>query len=117
MSTENLTKFAEAVSADPALQANLQAIHAEAAREVAEKLAALSAEAGAPFTAGDFLETGRRQIADLSEADLEKVAGGIWEPSKENIAMSILSFGLGCAMAAGISALDGNVDRCQFTRN
>ncbi len=113
MSTENLTKFAEAAAANPALQAKIQAIHAQAARDTAEQLAALSAGAGAPFTAEEFL-TASRLSASLSEEDLERVAGGAWEPSASNIVLSLLTVGIACGGAAIASAAQGNVDNCQL---
>ncbi len=113
MNTENLTKFAEAAAADPALKTKIQSIHAQAAREIAEKLAALSAESGTAFTAEEFLAAGRGQAADLSEEELEAVAGGQWRPSANNIITSILTVGIGCAVDAALSAGKGDVDGCQ----
>ena len=113
MSTENITKFTEAVSASPDLQAKLQEVHLAAARQTAEQLAALSAETDAPFTAEEFLGNAQSQIAELSDEQLESVAGGAWNPNVVNITMSIASFGFGCIAFAIVSASSRNPDTCQ----
>lgn len=72
MSIENLNQFQSSLSHDAALRKKVDALAKDTERYYAEKLAALSAEAGLPFTADEFL--GSRE---LSEAQLEDVAGGI----------------------------------------
>lgn len=103
MSTENITKFGEAVATSPELQAKVQSIHAAAAREVAEKIAALSAETDVPFTADDFFASTQSAQEELSEEQLDAVAGGAWEPNAGNICASIFTLGLFCAVPAIIS--------------
>lgn len=80
MSTENISKFAEATAADPSLRAKVEALYAEASRASAEQLAALSIELGIPFTAEEYLANAS---GELSESDLSHVAGGI-RPNAKN---------------------------------
>jgi predicted ribosomally synthesized peptide with nif11-like leader len=75
MSTDNLFKFFDAVSARPELQAKLQAIHADTARRAAEEIAALATEIGIPLTAEEVL-AGSAADGELSEEMLDNVAGG-----------------------------------------
>lgn len=115
MSTENLSKFNEAVAASPELQAKLQSIHADAARSAAEKIAALSEAAGTPFTTEEFLASANSAENELSEEQLEAVAGGVWQPTAGNICASIFTAGLLCAGWAANSARGkGSADACQF---
>ena len=74
MSTPNLSDFLNLAMEDPALIERIVAIHAGNARRLAEALAALSQEAGTPFTAGEFLAV---EAQALSDAELEGVAGGV----------------------------------------
>ncbi len=76
MSTENVTKFTEAVAASPELQAKVQSIHATVARDAAARIAALSAETDAPFTTEEFLAATRLNHSELSDEQLGAVAGG-----------------------------------------
>ena len=50
MSTDSITTFLAKASTDPALAAQIEAIHTRAQGELAERLAALSVESGTPFT-------------------------------------------------------------------
>lgn len=114
MSTENITKFSEAVAANPELQEKVQSLQAAAARETAEKIAALSVEAGTPFSADEFLASAQSVQGELSEEQLEAVAGGAWRPSAGNIAASIFTLGLLCGLVATVSdGHSGHSDRCQ----
>jgi predicted ribosomally synthesized peptide with nif11-like leader len=114
MSTENITKFSDAVTASPELQAKVQSIHVEATRAIAEKIAALSAEVGAPFTAEEFLTSAQTAGEELSEEQLDEVAGGTWRPSAGNIAVSIFTLGLVCGLVATVSdGHKGHSDGCQ----
>ena len=72
----NIEKFSAAVANDPALQSKLQAIHEDAAKVTAAKLAELSRETDAPFTAEEFLSSAREQAGELTEEQLSSVAGG-----------------------------------------
>lgn len=107
MSTENITKFSEAVASDATLGAKIQAIQATAARDTAEKIAALSVEAGTPFTADKFLVNAASVSAELSDEDLEAVSGGAWKPSAANLAVSLFTAGIACAVFAAASAIIG----------
>ncbi len=113
MSTENITKFSEAVAASPELQAKVQSIQVAAARDTAEKMAALSTEAGAPLTAEDFITSAQAAREDLSDEQLEAVAGGTWRPSAGNITASIFTLGLLCALVVTVSEGIKNRDHCQ----
>jgi hypothetical protein len=115
MSKQTLTAFAEAVSKSQELQKQLALIHQEIAQSRAEKLAELSESAGTPFTAEEYLRSVAESSEQLSAEQLHTVAGGVWEPSALNIFASIISLGIGCAVAAGISAAKGDVDKCQVT--
>jgi predicted ribosomally synthesized peptide with nif11-like leader len=115
MSQEKLQAFAEAVSKNEELQKRLVAIQAEAAKSTAEKIAKLSESAGTPFTAEEYLQTVAESTKELSPEQLHSVAGGVWEPSFPNIAMSIATLGIACAAkAAGSAIFEGDVDKCQF---
>ncbi len=115
MSTENITKFTETVAASPELQAKIQAIQAAAARETAVRIAALSAETEAPFTADEFLASAQSAQGELSDEQLESVSGGWWNSGEANVMASIITLGIGCAFIASASALiKGNeADKCQ----
>ncbi len=71
MSTENLIAFQTRAATDVDLQQKVLAIHQNAARELAEKIAALSLEAGTPFTVEEFLTP-----SELSDDQLDRVVGG-----------------------------------------
>ena len=104
MPTENITKFSQAVAASPELQAQVQAIHAAAARDTAEKIAALSAESGAPVTAEEFLASAHSAQGELSDEQLEAVAGGSWwVVGPNNIMMSAIYGIIGCGIMAATS--------------
>jgi Nif11 domain len=114
MSQEKLQAFAEAVSKSEELQKRFNAIQVEAARTTAEKLAKLSESAGTPFTAKEYLKSVAESSEEMSAQQLHSVAGGVWEPSLDNIFVSIVSAGIGCAVAAAGSAIErGDVDKCQ----
>ncbi len=115
MSQEKLQAFAEAVSKSEELQKRFNSIQVEAARTTAEKLAKLSESAGTPFTAEEYLNSVAESSEEMSAQQLHSVAGGVWEPSFGNIFTSIMSVGLGCAIAAAGSAIErGGVDNCQI---
>jgi predicted ribosomally synthesized peptide with nif11-like leader len=114
MNNEAITKFTETVAADPELQKEVQSIQQAAARQTAEKLAALSVEAGTPFTAEEFLASVTPASAELSEEQLESVAGGTWAPSEGNVMLSIFTLGAGCLIAFNASlAFKNDPDGCQ----
>lgn len=73
MSTENITTFLTKATTDSALAAKIEAVHTRVQRDLAETLAALSVEAGTPFTAEEYLHECN---SALSDAELEQVAGG-----------------------------------------
>ena len=73
MSTDNISAFLEKARTDEALAARVRSIDAESDVAAAEALARLASEAGLPFTAEEFLAS---RSNDLSDADLEQVAGG-----------------------------------------
>ena len=75
MSAEQLKAFVEAVQADEGLQEPLKgAADLDAAVAVAK-------EAGFDVSKADLLEYQAQQTLELSDEDLEKVAGGLWEIS------------------------------------
>jgi hypothetical protein len=114
MSKEKLQAFAEAVSKSEELQKRFASIQVEAARSTAEKLAKLSESAGTPFTAEEYLESVAESSEEMSAQQLHSVAGGVWEPTVDNIMFSIASAGLGCGIAALTSVIEeGDADKCQ----
>jgi Nif11 domain len=113
MSQEKLQAFAEAVSKSEELQKRFNSIQVEAARTTAEKLAKLSESAGTPFTAEEYLNSVVESSEEMSTEQLHGVAGGVWEPSLENIITSLIMLGAGCSVSAIISAVQGNADKCQ----
>ncbi len=117
MSQEKLQAFAEAVSRSEELQKRFASIHAEAAKSTAEKLAKLSESAGTPFTAEEYLRSVAESSEQLSAEQLHTVAGGVWEPTADNIVLSTLTFGIACWGAAVLSALSkGDPDKCQIAK-
>lgn len=120
MSTDNLTAFTEAVAADPALAGRVQTIHADASRMIAESLAALSERTGTPFTAEAYCQHLSAQAAELSDEQLDAVAGGAWDASAGNICASIFTLGAVCGVMAFFSATTGRyggLDNCQIQTN
>ena len=116
MSQEKLQAFAEAIGKSEELQKRLNSIQVEAARTTAEKLAKLSESAGTPFTAEEYLRSIAESSEQLSAEQLHTVAGGRWDPTADNIVGSIFTLGIGCAVVAVESALQGDVDRCQVAK-
>ena len=117
MSIENLQAFAEAVSKSEELQKRLASIQAEAAKSTAEKLAKLSEDTGTPFTAEEYLNSVAESAEEMSAEQLHTVAGGVWEPTADNIVFSIFTLGAGCWGVAVKSALQrGDPDKCQVAK-
>jgi predicted ribosomally synthesized peptide with nif11-like leader len=73
MST-NIEAFNTKVQNSPELQQKVATLTEPIQRELAGKLAALSQEAGTPFTSEEFLSATR---TELSDAELQGVSGGI----------------------------------------
>jgi predicted ribosomally synthesized peptide with nif11-like leader len=113
MSKEKLLAFAETVSKSEELQKQLAAIQVQTARATAEKVAKLSESTGTPFTAEEYLQSIADSAEEMSEEQLQTVAGGVWRPSFGNIWASVFSVGIRCAMSAISSAVNGNLDKCQ----
>lgn len=84
MSKENIIAFLETAKNTPTLQEQIGAIYREAKKSTAEGLAKLSADSGTPFTAEEFLAASRGAQGELSEAQLEGVAGGAGVPDFES---------------------------------
>jgi predicted ribosomally synthesized peptide with nif11-like leader len=93
MSKENLQAFAEAVSRSRELQKQLAAIQTESARSTAEKLAKLSESAGTPFTAEEYLKAVAESSEEISEEQLQSVAGGAGNPDKPKLGSLAPPFG------------------------
>jgi predicted ribosomally synthesized peptide with nif11-like leader len=112
MPNENITKFSEAVAASPELQSKVQSIHAQAAREAAQEIASLASANGTPFTAEEFLAGATAKAEELSDEQLETVAGGRTS-TEMKIMLSIISAGLVCAGMAIESKVElGDAARC-----
>lgn len=117
MSNEKLEAFAQAVSKNEELQKRFVSIQAETARSTAEKMADLSKSAGTPFTVDEYLHAIVESSDEMSEQQLRGVAGGVWEPSADNIMASIFTAGTFCAVRALTSAVELlNPDSCQWGR-
>ena len=116
MSNENIQKFATAAASNPELANRVRAIQAEAARETAKKIAALSSEVGTPFSAEDFLTSAASSVGEVSEEQLESVAGGTWGANDANVITSLMTLGIGCGFIASASVMitgKQNADDCQ----
>jgi len=74
MST-NIEAFNTKVQNSPELQQKVVTITQQIQHDLAERLAALSQEAGTPFTSEEFLSASTSR--ELSEAELEGVSGGV----------------------------------------
>jgi Nif11 domain len=103
MSKEKLQAFADALNKSEELRKQLTSIQVEVARSTAEKLAKLSEIAGTPFTAEEYLESIAEASEELSQAQLQTVAGGV--TLGEIIAYSAASFGFGCLIVGLVSEL------------
>lgn len=103
MSKEKLQAFADAVSKSGELQRQWVAIQVEIAKSTAEKMAKLSEIAGTPFTAEEYLKSVAESSEELSQAQLQTVAGGV--TLGEIIAYSAASFGFGCLVVGLVSEL------------
>lgn len=73
MST-NIEAFNTKVQNSPELQQKVAALTLQTQQDLAEKLAALSQEAGTPCTSEEFLGATE---AELSDAELQGVSGGV----------------------------------------
>ena len=84
-------------------------------RSTAEKLAKLSESAGTPFTAEEYLNSVAESSEEMSTEQLRSVAGGVSEPTLENILGFIVSFGVRCAAKAITSLItEGSADKCHI---
>ncbi|HXM05669.1 MAG TPA: hypothetical protein VN939_23850 [Chthoniobacterales bacterium] len=115
MTKEQLQAFAEGVSKSEELQKQYILIQVESARSNAEKLAKLSQRTDTAFTAEEYLQLAADSADEMSSEQLHAVAGGVWQPTFNNIAMSILGAGIMCGVRAIFSAIGtGDADKCQF---
>ena len=51
----------------------------------------------------------KSQTGELSDEELDSVAGGCNEKTKTEVGYSLASFGIGCAIYAAVSAANGHV--------
>lgn len=77
MSIENVAAFWRQVQDDPTLRARIAQLPAGTSEEAVAGLVGLGAELGCPFSAEEFGQTAMVEGAELSDRDLEKVAGGL----------------------------------------
>ena len=80
MSTENIRTFLDKAATDAALQEKVSAAYRASQEATARALSALASEHGLSISADEFLAA---QSRELSEADLEGVAGGFSLMPKE----------------------------------
>ena len=80
MSADQLTAFWEAVEADASLQEKLSAsTDGEIDTSIeAAAVVAIAKDAGFSITAGDLLKADAQAILELSDDELQEVAGGLW---------------------------------------
>jgi len=111
MSTENITKFSAAVSSSPEFQAKVRDLQTNTINKTAQNLAALSVETGFPFTAEEFLSSATSGAGEITDEQLNAVAGGM--SPKGAITLSVFTLGFGCAVAAIASQVEfGKASSC-----
>ena len=71
MSKEAITKFQEAVRTQPALLEKVKAVWSDV-----DALVALAGQAGFVFTRDELMDAAQAKKGELSEEELQKVAGG-----------------------------------------
>ncbi|NOZ23319.1 MAG: Nif11-like leader peptide family natural product precursor, partial [Planctomycetes bacterium] len=79
MSVENMKAFFEKVEGDEALQAKVKALidkHEPKSDAAAAELVKIASEAGYDFSTDHVAQAQKAAKGELSEGDLEKVAGG-----------------------------------------
>ena len=97
--------YTEVIASD-ALKAEFLAL------KTPEDIVAFAKKNGCDVTLGDikaFFEEKQKAAGELSEAELEQVAGGKSASVAEAIMSVVVFIGLGCAIAAYYSACDGKV--------
>lgn len=113
----NMKALYARVAADPNLQQKFSQIMADAAQDnqkgdlsgqaaTEEKLLAFAKEAGYEVTIQEmqafFQGMAAQAEGELSDAELDQVAGGKSKVGTENVALSVLSFGTVCAVGSVI---------------
>ena len=85
MSTQTVSSFLEAVDKSPELQRQLAPVQGDERPENLKKFVDIASKAGFSFSEQDLMDSikqrAERQMQSgdqLSEADLDKVAGGMW---------------------------------------
>ena len=79
MSVENVKAFFRVVAGDKNLQAKLKALDEKRVAQedaITAEMAQIAAEAGFEFTAEHVAEVRKAAAAELSDAELRKIAGG-----------------------------------------
>lgn len=76
MSIQNVQRFVERARQDTALRTRLEALRSQGSLEA---IVALAAESGQRFSAADLEAECRRRADELTDAQLEAVAGGYLE--------------------------------------
>ena len=84
MSVESVQQFLEAVDKSPELQRQIEPVQGDERPENLKKIAEIANKAGYSVTEEDLVSEIKMRAQDkqsgeqLSESDLEKVAGGLW---------------------------------------
>jgi predicted ribosomally synthesized peptide with nif11-like leader len=84
MSVETVKQFLQAVDKSPELQRQIEPVQGDERPENLKKIAEIANKAGYSITQEDLMAEIRMRAQDkqsgeqLSESDLEKVAGGAW---------------------------------------
>ena len=101
---ETITQLQTMIQADPALVAQLQLCTdvASSAAVIAKAAAAKGMDVSAPDVSAHFEAATAKQGA-MSDAELEQVAGGGVDAGV--VVMSIVSFGIGCALISIVTAI------------
>ena len=113
---ETITQLQTLIQADPTLVAQLRSCTdaASSAAVIAKAAAAKGMDVSAPDVVAHF-EAAVAQQGAMSDAELEQVAGG--GEHDRAITLSILSFGLGCAIRSILGAAQVGTNCSEHLKN
>ena len=108
MATDNIRIFFQRVVDDATLQEQIKALAGQDAAQAEAAVMKLAAEQGLPFTAEELQAFAAEeakaatQWEDLSDSDLEQVAGG---ELRDMIALSVFAVGIGCLFSLAVDGV------------
>ena len=121
---EKMKELFEKVSKDATLQEKYSVIMKDAEKageDVKKKLAAFAKEEGYDITFEEmqafFKELTNKNKGELSDAELDMVAGGKGGVGKALIFVSVASLGLGCATVSACEEIGAGSGACQDVFN